>query len=130
MAKSFKGKENGKTIMLASISYTWYNWCMCMHWLKCVRLNRKDRLKTMRVSVSFLINGISNGYVLITILELKPLAFFAFKHFHQTFHHYMWLSYWILRSYSRFFTKHDTKFNIDKRKTTQSTNHKLFYMVV
>ena len=21
---------------------------MCMHWLKCVRLNRKDRLKNMR----------------------------------------------------------------------------------
>ena len=23
---------------------------MCMHWLKCVRLNRKDRLKNMRAT--------------------------------------------------------------------------------
>ena len=43
-----KGKENGKTIMRASIIYTLYYWFMCMHWLKYVRLNRKDWLKNMR----------------------------------------------------------------------------------
>ena len=33
--------------MRALISYTWYYWFMCMHWLKYVRLDRKDRLKNM-----------------------------------------------------------------------------------
>ena len=45
---TFKGKENGKTIMRASISYTLYYRIVCMHWLTYVRLNRKDRLKNMR----------------------------------------------------------------------------------
>ena len=43
-----KGKENGKTIIRASISYTLYHWFICIHWLKYCRLNRKDRLKNMR----------------------------------------------------------------------------------
>ena len=43
-----KGKENGKTIMLSSITYTWYYWFMCMHWLKYCMLNKIDRLKNMR----------------------------------------------------------------------------------
>ena len=33
----------------------------------------------LRYSVLFLIDGISNGYTLITIHELKPWVFFAFK---------------------------------------------------
>ena len=37
--------------MRASIIYTLYNWFMCMHWLKYVSLNRKDRLKTMRGTI-------------------------------------------------------------------------------
>ena len=45
---NIKGKENGKTIMSVSISYTSYYWFMCMHCLKYCRLNRKDRLKNMR----------------------------------------------------------------------------------
>ena len=36
-----KAKKMEKTIMRASISYTWYYWFMCMPWLKYVRLNRK-----------------------------------------------------------------------------------------
>ena len=43
-----KGKENRKTTMGASISCTLYYRFMCMHWLKYVRLNRKDQLKYMR----------------------------------------------------------------------------------
>ena len=34
--------------MRASIIYTLYYWFLGMHWLKYVRLNRKDRLKNMR----------------------------------------------------------------------------------
>ena len=34
--------------MRASVIYTLYYWFMCMHQLKYVRLNRKDRLKNMR----------------------------------------------------------------------------------
>ena len=33
----------------------------------------------LRYSVAFLIDSISNGYTLITIHELKPWVFFAFK---------------------------------------------------
>ena len=33
----------------------------------------------LRHSVAFLIDSISNGYTLITIHELKPWVFFAFK---------------------------------------------------
>ena len=40
-----KGKENGITIIRALIIYTLYYVFMCMHWLKNVRLNTKDRLK-------------------------------------------------------------------------------------
>ena len=36
--------------MMASISYTWYYWFMCLHWLEYVRLNRKDWLKNMRAT--------------------------------------------------------------------------------
>ena len=36
--------------MRDSISYTLYYWFMCMHWLKYVGLNRKDRLKIMRAT--------------------------------------------------------------------------------
>ena len=46
----YKSKENGKTIMGASTNYTLYCRFMCMHWLKYVRLNRKDRSKNMRGS--------------------------------------------------------------------------------
>ena len=78
---------------------------MCMHCLKYCMLNKKERLKNMRAmtlevamladvrgaysaiscgnllrySVAFLIDSISNGYTLITIHELKPWVFFAFK---------------------------------------------------
>ena len=46
--KFLKGKENGKTIMRASISYTLYYIFMCKHWLNYARLNRKDRLNNIR----------------------------------------------------------------------------------
>ena len=48
---------------------------MCMHWLKYVRLNRKDRLKNMRAStldvamvanVSGAYSAISSGYQCVT----------------------------------------------------------------
>ena len=34
--------------MRVSIIYILYYWFKCMHWLKYVRLNRKERLKNMR----------------------------------------------------------------------------------
>ena len=50
MTSYVKGKVNRKTIMRASIHNTLYYWLMCMHWLKCVRLDRKDRLKNMHAT--------------------------------------------------------------------------------
>ena len=61
--------------MRGSISYTWYYWFMCMHWLKYVRLNRKDRLRNMRATtlevamladVSGAYNAIFSVYVCVT----------------------------------------------------------------
>ena len=34
--------------MGASIIHTFYYWFMCLHYLKYVRLNRKDRLENIR----------------------------------------------------------------------------------
>ena len=36
--------------MRALMIYIWYYWFMCVHWLKYVRKNRKDRLKNMRAT--------------------------------------------------------------------------------
>ena len=67
----FKSKENRKTIMRVLIIY----WFMCMHWLKHVRLNRKDQLKNMcsttlevamLADVSEALNAISNVYPCVT----------------------------------------------------------------
>ena len=50
----------------------------------------------LRHSVPFLIDGISNGYTLITIHELKSWVFFAFEEFVQHIHS-------AVSSYVRFF---------------------------
>ena len=66
------GKENGKTIMMALISYTLYYWFICMNWLKYCRLNRKDRLKNMRtmtLEVAMLAD-VRGAYIAISSVNL------------------------------------------------------------
>ena len=57
--------------MKATISYTFYYWLMCVHWLKYVRLNRKDRLKNKRgmtLEVAML-TDISGAYSAISSVD-------------------------------------------------------------
>ena len=58
--------------MRASISYTLYNWFMCMHWLKYCMLNKKERLKNMRtmtLEVAMLAN-VRGAYSAISSVNL------------------------------------------------------------
>ena len=75
----FKGKENGKTIMRASMNYTLYHWLMCMHWLKYVRLNGKDLLKNMCGTKldSGALSAISGVYQCVTAWAPPTWAFFT-----------------------------------------------------
>ena len=46
---------------------------MCMHWLKYVRLNRKDRLKNMRGTGSQRALQVTNSYFYQTNTALYPV---------------------------------------------------------
>ena len=44
---------------------------MCMHWLKYVRLNRKDRLKNMRATLEVaMLADVSGAYSAISSVDL------------------------------------------------------------
>ena len=67
-----KAKKTEKTIMRSSIIYRLYYLFMCVHWLKYVMSNRKDRLKNMRgttLKVAML-NDVSGAHSAISSIYL------------------------------------------------------------
>ena len=90
---TFKGKENGKTIMRALIIYTSYYRFMCMHWLKYVRLNRKDQLKnmhgtTLEVAMLADVSGAYSAISYVYLCDWAPLTWAFFSPFGWT---WLWL---------------------------------------